>query len=112
MSSQSSTAPITRSQSTTIHKYTNFRPPIHEINQRQVIPKPATTRAIKQENDNYLPMIRVIDMSGMDVSSFPDVILMKSNQMSRFSKQKQDSFKIEYKVTFFNVSRNQIRFGI
>ena len=95
MPNQQHSKPITRSSSTQALKYTNFRPPVHRIRQRQLVPKPATTKAIKSDSkkyDEYTPMVRVIDMSGMDVSSFPDVVLMKASQMSRFSRQKQDSF--------------------
>lgn len=35
---------------------------------------------------------RAVDMSGIDVSTFSNVVVMKPSQMSRWSKQKQNSF--------------------
>ena len=67
------------------------RAPIEQIPQRQVIQKRPTTTVTKGEQ--FVPIERSLDMSVMDVSNFPDVVIMKPNQMSRFSRQRQDSYK-------------------
>ena len=83
--------PTTRSATKQIRQKYQIRAPIEKIPQRQVIQKRPTTTATKE--DKFEPIERSLDMSGMDVSDFPDVVIMKANQMSRFSKQQQDSFK-------------------